>query len=122
MRYSKKFNLPIITYCEDSYIKGNGIVNEGYASSMTGLHGISNSAEEIVIGRNLLLAKEEDINLHITKVSTKTSIELIRIAKEIGIKVTCDTTPHHLSLTDEKILDYNTTYKVSPPLRTKEGF
>ncbi len=118
--YSKLFNIPVITFCENKSLKGSGVVNKGICSMITGLKGITSLAEETYVSRNILLASEHNSRVHITKVSTKGSVELIRLAKSNGVNITCDTTPHYIYLTEEEVFNYNTYFKVNPPLRTRE--
>lgn len=118
--YAKMFDIPVITYCESPHLNNNGLVNFGYISMLTGLRGIHSSAEEVYVSRNIILAKEQNCKIHITKVSTKGSVDLIRQAKKNGIKVTADTCPHYIFFDESEVLDYKTYYKVSPPLRSKD--
>jgi dihydroorotase len=118
--YSRAFELPIIDHCEDKALTEGGQMNEGVISTKLGLRGIPAAAEEITIARDLALAELTGGRLHIAHVSTAGSVDLIRRAKEKGIKVTAEVTPHHLTLTEERILRYDTNVKVNPPLRTKE--
>lgn len=117
--YSNMFNIPIITFCEDKALKQDGIINNGQTSFLTGLSGIPDTAEEVVVVKNMILAREKSARLHLTKISTKRSIKLIRIAKKIEVDVSCDVCLHHCIFTEKKVLDYNTIYKVTPPLRTE---
>lgn len=120
MEYSKMFGIPIISHCEDLNLSEGGQMNEGYISTCLGLKGIPAEAEEIMVARDLILAKLTDARLHIAHVSTAGSVMLIRIAKEMGIKVTAETAPHYFSLTEEAVLGYNVMAKVNPPLRRRE--
>lgn len=120
MEYSKMFGIPIISHCEDLNLSEGGQMNEGYISTCLGLKGIPAEAEEIMVARDLILAKLTGARLHIAHVSTAGSVMLIRIAKEMGIKVTAETAPHYFSLTEEAVLGYNGMAKVNPPLRRKE--
>lgn len=117
-QYAKMFDIPVITYCENPNLNNNGSVNSGYISMLTGLIGVPASAEQVYIARNIILAKEQNLKLHITKISTKGSVDLIRKAKADGIDITCDTCPHYAFFNENEVLNYNTYYKVSPPLRT----
>ena len=117
--YSRAFDLPIIDHCEDKALTENGQMNEGVISTRLGLRGIPNAAEEIAIARDLALAQLTGGRLHIAHVSTEGSVELIRRAKEKRIRVTAEVTPHHLTLTEERVIGYDTNAKVNPPLRTK---
>ena len=118
--YSRDLDLPIIDHCEDTSLSQGGQMNEGITSAKLGLRGIPAAAEEIIVARDLALAELTKGRLHIAHVSTEGSVDLIRRAKEKGIKVTAEVTPHHLTLTEEKVIGYNTNAKVNPPLRTKQ--
>lgn len=118
MEYAKTFDKLIIDHAEDPSLSAGGVMNEGYFSTMLGLKGIPAAAEEIMIARDVLLAKLTGAKIHIAHVSTAGSVDIIKRAKEDGIRVTCETTPHHLSLTDESLCGYNTNHLVNPPLRT----
>lgn len=120
LEYVKMLSLPIISHCEDKSLSAEGVMNEGYFSTVNGLAGIPREAEEVAIFRDLALAKMTDSSLHLAHVSTANSVRLIRKAKNTGIKVTAEVTPHHLAISDEGITDFNTNTKVSPPFRGKE--
>jgi dihydroorotase len=126
MEYSRDLGLPIIDHCEDKTLSDNGIINEGQMSAKLGIKGIPAAAEEVMVARDLTLAKQTKARLHIAHASTKGSVELIRRAKEEGISVTVEVTPHHLTLTEERITGespnkpFDTNAKVNPPLRTEE--
>ena len=130
MDYSHALGLPIIDHCEDKGLSDGGFMNDGWVSTRLGLKGIPKAAEEIAVARDLALAQLTGARLHIAHVSTEGSVELIRRAKEKGIAVTAEATPHHLTLTEERVmgwqsgknnqLTYDTNAKVNPPLRTKE--
>jgi dihydroorotase len=117
--YSRDLNLPIIDHCEDTSLSQGGQMNEGITSAKLGLRGIPAAAEEIIVARDLALAELTKGRLHIAHVSTEGSVDLIRRAKKKGIRVTAEVTPHHLTLTEEKVIGNNTNAKVNPPLRTK---
>jgi len=119
MEYSRAFGLPIIDHCEDTALTEGGQMNEGIISTKLGLPGIPAAAEEIMVARDLALTQLTGAKLHIAHVTTEGSVELIRRAKEKGIQVTAEVTPHHLTLTEESVLGYDTNAKVNPPLRTK---
>jgi dihydroorotase len=119
MDYSHAFGLPIIDHCEDTTLSKDGFMNEGIIATRLGLKGIPTAAEEIMVARDLALAKVTGAWLHVAHVSTAGSVDLIRQAKEQGVKVTAEVTPHHLTLTEEMVIDYNTNAKVNPPLRTE---
>jgi dihydroorotase len=117
--YSRAFDLPIIDHCEDKALTEGGQMNEGVISTRLGLRGIPSAAEEIMIARDLALAQLTGGRLHIAHVTTEGSVDLIRRAKDKGIKVSAEVTPHHLTLTEERVIGYDTNAKVNPPLRTK---
>ncbi len=118
LEYSRDNNRPIIEHCEDLSLTQGGQVNEGTVSLEMGLRGIPAAAEENIIKRDIELAKTTGGHLHIAHVSTEGSADLIRAAKEEGVHVTAEVTPHHLTLTQEDVLKYGTLAKVNPPLRT----
>ena len=118
--YSRAFDLPIIDHCEDTTLTEGGQMNEGAISTKLGLPGMPAVAEEIIVARDLALARLTGARLHIAHVTTGGSVDLIRHAKEKGVKVTAEVTPHHLTLTEEKVIGYDTNAKVNPPLRTKQ--
>ncbi len=119
LEYSRDFNRPIIDHCEDLSLTRDGQVNEGVVALEMGLRGIPASAEENIVNRDIELAREIGGHIHIAHVSTAGSVDLIRAAKEVGVHVTAEVTPHHLYLTEEEVLKCGTLAKVSPPLRTK---
>ncbi|WP_188051645.1 dihydroorotase family protein [Flavobacterium sp. GP15] len=119
LQYVQDFDGLTIAFSQDENIKGNGVANEGIVSTRLGLKGIPNLAEELQIARNLFLLEYTGGKLHIPTVSTKKSVELIKEAKKNGLKVSCSVAVHHLVLTDEKLEEFDTRYKVSPPLRTE---
>lgn len=118
LEYAKSFGVPVITHAEDLSISEGGFMNEGRTSLLLGLKGIPAAAEESQIQRDILLAQLTGHHLHVAHVSTARGIEMIRRAKKEKIKVTCEVSPHHLTLNDETCLNYNTHAKVNPPLRT----
>ncbi len=120
LAYSCAFGLPVIDHCEDTILTEGGQMNEGIIATGLGLRGIPNAAEEIMVARDLALAELTGARLHIAHTTTEGSVDLIRCAKEKGIRVTAEVMPHHLTLTDEKVMDYDTNAKVNPPLRTKQ--
>ncbi len=119
LEYSKAFDVPIISHCEDLTLAEGGVINEGIMSTTLGLKGIPAEAEQIMVFRDILLAKLTGGKLHIAHVSTKGSVTLIREAKKKGINISAETCPHYFTLTDEAVKDYDTNSKVNPPLRTK---
>jgi dihydroorotase len=117
--YSQAFGVPIIDHCEEKALTEGGQMNEGVISTKLGLRGIPDAAEEIMVARDIALAELTGGRLHIAHASTEGSVELIRRAKEKGVRVTAEATPHHLTLTEERVIGYDTNAKVNPPLRTK---
>jgi dihydroorotase len=118
LEYSKAFDVPIISHCEDSTLSEAGVMNEGLLSVKLGLRGIPAEAEQIMIFRDILLAELTGGRLHIAHVSTEGSVNLIRSMKKRGAHVTAETCPHYFSITEEAVKGYNTHAKVNPPLRT----
>jgi len=117
LEYSKMFGLPIICHCEDQDLAADGVMNESYMSTVLGLKGIPSAAESVMVARDIILAEMVGAPIHIAHVSTKESVELIRRAKEKGIKVTAEAAPHHFTLTEEAVTSFDTSTKVNPPLR-----
>lgn len=120
MEYSKPFGLPVIDHCEDLNLSTGGVMNEGKIANIMGLKGIPSAAEEIMVARDIALAEISKARLHLAHISTAGSLELIKRAKQKGLAVSCEVTPHHLSLTEELIKGYNANAKVNPPLRTMQ--
>ncbi len=112
--------LPIIEHCEDLTLSSDGVINEGKVSKQFGLRGIPASAEEKMVARDLALARDTGGRLHLAHLSTAGSVGLVRRAKEAGVQVTCEVTPHHLTLTEEEVVQHGADAKVSPPLRTEK--
>jgi dihydroorotase len=119
LEYSKIWNKAVISHAEDSNLAHNGQINEGYWSTFLGLKGIPNAAEEVIIARDILLTELTGGRLHVAHISTAGSLDLVRRAKEKGLNVTCEVTPHHLILDDAYCKGYDTNFKVNPPLRDK---
>ena len=120
VRYAKSFNLPILDHCEEETLFTGGVMNEGKWSVLLGMDGIPGAAEEIIVARDILFAREIDWKIHLQHISVKECVDMVRKARQNGIKITAEATPHHISLTDDYIRTYNTNYKMNPPLRTEE--
>lgn len=120
LEYASAFNLPIINHCEDKSLSKDGVMHEGYYSTILGLKGIPAAAEEIMVARDIILAEMTGSQLHIAHLSTAGSLELVKAAKARGVNVSFEVTPHHLLLTDKKVKNYDPVTKVHPPLRSKE--
>jgi len=116
--YGKGFGGLIMSFAEDHSIANDARMNEGEVSTYLGMKGNPNLAEELMISRDLSLAQYHHTSIHFSTISTKGSVALIREAKKKGLQVTCDVTAHHLVLTDDLVTDFDSHYKVSPPLRT----
>ena len=118
LQYTQDFDGLVIAFAQDQQIKGNGVVNEGEVSTRLGLKGIPNLAEELQIARNLFLLEYTGGKMHLPTISTAKSVQLIREAKAKGLAVTASVAVHHLVMTDEKLEEFDSRFKVSPPLRT----
>lgn len=120
MEYAFSLQLPVISHCEDTNLSADGLMNEGYYSTILGLRGIPGIAEEAMIARDILIAEFTKTCVHIAHVSTAGSVRLIRDAKKRGLKVTAETAPHYFTLTEESLQGYDTNFKVNPPLRSEK--
>lgn len=120
MREAVKANIPVFAHCEDADLAGDGVMNAGKAAERLGLPGISGTAEDLVTCRDILLAKETGVRLHLCHVSTQTSVGFIRYSKSRGGSITAEACPHHFTLCDDDIPGDNPLYKMNPPLRAKE--
>lgn len=119
LEYSKLVGAPLITHAEDLDLVGEGVVNEGPVSTRLGLPGNPAAAEEVHIARDLRLAELTGAHLHVAHISTAGGVELVRAARERGVHITAEVTPHHLTLTDEVTLGFDTNTKMAPPLRSR---
>lgn len=120
MEYARDYDLPIASHCEVKELSGKGCMHEGKISYSLGLPGIPSISEEIGISRDIRLAEFTGVHLNIQHVTTAEGMKTIKRAKDRGIRVTCEIAPHHLMFSQEDIGDYDTNYKMNPPLRTKE--
>lgn len=120
MEYAKDFDLPVVDHCEDKSLSSGGVMHEGKLSLLLGLKGMPALAEELDAVRDIILAKETGAQIHIAHISTKGAIEAVRRAKNEGVNVTCEVTPHHFTLIDRAVEGYDTNTKMSPPLRSDE--
>jgi len=120
LEYSRMFNAPIISHCEDLNLSDGGVMHEGHLSAILGLRGVPHAAEEIMVMRDIILAELTGGRLHVAHVSTEGAVRLIRQAKERGISVTAETCPHYFTITEDAVKGYNTYAKVNPPLRTNQ--
>ena len=119
MDYCTSLGLPVIDHCEDASLFAGGVMREGPASVRLGLKGIPAQCESICVGRDVEIAQLTGARLHIAHMSTRGSLEYVRAAKKQGLRVTCEVTPHHFTLTDEHVR-YNTNYKMNPPPASRE--
>ena len=119
LKYAAMFDRVVAQHCQDDAL-AKGVMNSGYNSTKLGLPGIDPLAEEMMLWRDIQLVKKTNTRYHAHHISTAGSVEIIKEAKAKGLPVTCEVTPHHLLLTDDAVADYDTYYKVNPPLRTEE--
>jgi len=120
LKYAGMLDVVIAQHCQDERIAGAGVMNSGYHSTILGLPGIDPLAEEAMLWRDVQLIKKTKVRYHAQHISTAGSVELIRSAKDEGLPITCEVSPHHLLLTEEHCGQYNTNFKVNPPLRGQE--
>ena len=120
LEYARTFNVVVADHCEEPTLARGGAMNEGIVSARLGLKGIPNEAEEIMVIRDILLARRTGGHVHLCHMSTRGSVELIRWGKDRGIRVTAEVCPHHISLTEDAVDGYNTNAKMNPPLRTAD--
>ena len=119
MEFCVQLDLPIMAHCEDTNLTRGGSMHDGAVSAMLGLKGIPRSAEEIAIMRNCLLALHTGCQLHVMRVSTWGAVEMVRQAKFLGAPVTCEICPMHFAFIDENVGEFDTRFKIQPPLRTQ---
>jgi dihydroorotase len=120
LEYARTFGIPVADHCEEPTLAAGGAMHEGLVSTRLGLQGIPAAAEEIMVARDILLAELTGGHVHLCHMSTRGSVELIRRAKEKGLRVTAEACPHHFTLTHEACEGYNTNAKMNPPLREPE--
>lgn len=118
MKEAARLSIPVLAHCEDKNMVGKGAMNAGKKAEKMGIEGISNAVEDVIVARDILLAKETGARLHLCHCSTADSVEMIRIAKEDGLTVSGEVCPHHFTLTDEEIPSDDANYKMNPPLRS----
>jgi len=120
LKYAAMFDVVIAQHCQDNSFVGSGVMNSGYYSTILGLPGMDKLAEEAMLWRDIQLVRKAKVRYHAQHISTAGSVELIRQAKKDSLPVTCEVTPHHLLLTEKCCSEYDTNYKVNPPLRTEK--
>ena len=119
MEYSRMFDLPVIQHCEDLDLSSGGVMHEGFVSTRLGLKGIPAAAEDSIVARDLILAEATGARYHVAHLSTSGAVEMVRRAKAAGLPVTAEVTPHHFTLTEKAVRDYDTNAKMKPPLRSE---
>ena len=117
LEYARTFGIPVADHCEEPTLSASGVMHEGTVSTRLGLKGIPAAAEEIMVARDILLAELTGGHVHLCHMSTRGSVELIRRAKERGVRVTAEACPHHFTLTHDACIGYDTNAKMNPPLR-----
>jgi dihydroorotase len=120
LEYAQMFDLPVIQHCEDVNLSKGGVMHEGAYSTRLGLKGIPAAAEETIVSRDLILAQMTHGKYHVAHLSTRRAVEMVREAKARGLRVTAEATPHHFTLTDAAVADYDTNAKMNPPLRSAD--
>ena len=120
LEYARAFDFLILEHAEEYELSEGGAANEGWTAFRLGIPGIPHAAEEIAIARDILLARQTGGRIHIQHISTKMGVDLLRMAKRAGLRVTGETAPHYFTLTDAAIEGYNTNAKMNPPLRGEE--
>lgn len=120
METAKSFEIPVINHCEDLNLSAGGDMHEGLESTRLGLRGIPSSSEDVMVARDILLAELTGARYHVAHISTKRAVAMVAYAKAQGLKVTCESTPHHFALADCHMGPYDSNYKMKPPLRGTE--
>jgi len=120
LEYAKMFDMPVIQHCEDLNLSKGGVMHEGVYSTRLGLKGIPAAAEETIVSRDLILAQMTGSKYHVAHLSTRQAVQMVREAKALGLRVTAEVTPHHFTLTDAAVADYDTNAKMNPPLRSAD--
>lgn len=120
VEYAKMFDLPVMDHCQDHSMTQGAVMNEGVVSTRLGLRGWPNAAEDLIVSRNVILSYYTGAHIHMQHISSRYSVEIIRRAKERGVKISAEATPHHIALTDESVGGYDTHFKMNPPVRTEE--
>jgi len=118
VEYARMFDLPVLDHCQDYNLVGNGVIHEGYWSTLLGLRGWPAIGEEVVVMRNIMLAELCNHHIHCQHVSSAGSVRLLREARARGVRISGEVCPHHIALTDEAVQNFDTNYKMNPPLRS----
>jgi dihydroorotase len=119
MEFARSFDLPLIEHCEDLNLSAGGDMNEGPTSTRLGLRGIPAASEDVMVARDILLAELTGVRYHIAHLSTKNAVAMVAFAKSKGLSVTAEATPHHFAITDRELENYDSNYKMKPPLRSQ---
>lgn len=117
LEYASMFDIPVIDHCEDRSLAGDGVAHEGYQGTALGLRGLPGAAEEMMAARDVILSECTGAPVHLAHLSTRGAVRVVRDGKSRGVPVSCEVTPHHLTLTDDRLVGYDTNYKMNPPLR-----
>jgi len=120
LEVARELNVPLMDHCEDPSLSSAGVINEGEVSRQLGVRGIPSTSEDVCVARDLIVDEAVGAHLHVCHVSTTRSVELVRLAKRRGVRVTCEATPHHFTLTDQAVLEHGADAKVNPPLRSAQ--
>lgn len=120
LEYAQLFDLPVIQHCEDLHLSKGGVMHEGAMSARLGLRGIPSAAEDTMISRDLILTELTGGKYHVAHLSTRRAVEMVRVAKAQGMKISAEVTPHHFTLTDAAVAEYDTNAKMNPPLRSQD--
>ncbi len=120
MKEAAREGIPVLAHCEDKNMVGKGAMNSGKKADELGIEGITNAVEDVIVARDILLAKETGARLHLCHCSTKDSVDMIKFAKENGVQVSGEVCPHHFAMTEDEIPGDDANYKMNPPLRSRE--
>jgi len=119
MEFARSLDLPVIDHCEDLNLSAGGDMHEGLVSTRLGLRGIPASSEDVMVARDILLAKSTGARFHVAHISSRNSVAMVAHARKLGLAVTCEATPHHFAITDADVASYDSNYKMKPPLRSE---
>src|SRR4051812_14645772 len=117
--YAKMFDLPIMDHCQDASMTQGAVMNEGAMSTRLGLRGWPHAAEDIIVARNVILSEYTGAHIHLQHISSRYAVGIVRRAKTRGVKISAEATPHHIAFTDQALVNYDTNFKMNPPLRTE---
>ncbi|HJT16531.1 MAG TPA: dihydroorotase, partial [Thermoanaerobaculia bacterium] len=120
LEYASMLQMPLVAHEEDLNLRDNGVMHEGFFSTLLGMGGIPAASEETMVARDVILAQLARAHVHIAHISTAFAVDIVRNAKRGGVHVTCEATPHHIALTDEAVQSFSTNFKMNPPLRAEE--